>query len=505
VSLVRPTLVVAAGAVASRVLGLARDILFAHVLGAGPVSDAFLAAYRLPNLIRRVLAEGGLNPALIPALVKRPPRDAAAFAGAAFAGLLLALVALIGVVELSAGLAVLALAPGLAADPEVLALAALYTRLAFPLLGGVTLASFLAAVLNANRRFLAATLAPLAMNLLLVAALVALGGGTRSLADRAAWLAGAASAAGLVQLACVGIAFAGSQPAIRWRWPSGAKPLRDLLRTAALALLASGSFQLLVLVGTQAASFLPSGVSWLYYADKVVELPLGIVASIVGTVLLAELATHHAAGEGEALIAAQNRALALGGLVALPGAAALAILADPIARVLFERGAFGPEDAAGTAAALAALSLGLPFAVASKILTQTVFARGDTGSALLALAAALAAATVSALALAPAFGMAGVGVAVSIGAIVHTAVLGAVLARAGLWRIDPRLASRLGRTLLATGVMSAGLATALGLLGPIGTIDLAALCLGGLALYAAASWLLGAVTPDDVAALSKSR
>jgi putative peptidoglycan lipid II flippase len=505
VSLVRPTLIVGAGAIASRVLGLVRDVLFAHVLGAGPVADAFLAAFRLPNLVRRVLSEGGLNPALVPVLVRLPPKVARTVAGEAFASLLLALATLVAVVELAAGLAVLFLAPGLAADPEMVARAALYTRLSFPLLGGVALASFLGAVLNGRRRFVAATLAPLAMNLVLVAALAALGASALPLEDKAAWLAGAASLAGLVQLAFVGVAFVGPHPPIRWRAPGRSAPLRGLLRTTLLALVASGSFQLLVLVGTQAASFLPSGVSWLYYADKVVELPLGIVAAIVGTVLLAELARRHAAGQGTVLLVAQNRALELGALVALPGAAALAILAEPVARVLFQRGAFGPEDAAGTATALAALSVGLPFAVASKILTQTLFARGETGPALLALAAAVAVAGAAALVLTGAFGIGGAGAAISFGDLVHAGVLAAVLRRAGLWRIDRRLSSRLGRAAVATTLMGAGLQTALARLEPIGSFGLAVLCLGGLVLYAAAAWLCGAVTAADFADWGKSR
>jgi putative peptidoglycan lipid II flippase len=505
VSLVRPTLIVGAGTVAARILGLLRDVLFAQVLGAGPVADAFLAAFRLPNIVRRVLSEGGLNPALVPALTRLDRDEAASVAGVGFSNLALALLGLVAAVELSAGLAILVLAPGLADDDQILALAALCTRLAFPMVAGVTLASFVAAVLNRHRRFTAAILAPLVMNAVLVGALLAIGAGSLALPDRAAWLSGAASLAGFVQLAWLGRAFFGPRPLIRLRAPRRAPVLPGMLRTALLTLVAGGAFQLLVLIGTQAASFLPSGVSWLYYADRVVQLPLSIVSAIVGIVLLPELAARHVAGEHAALVLAQNRALELGVIVALPAAAALAILSEPISSVLFQRGAFGPGDAQGTAAALRGLSVGLPFAVAGKILTQTLFARGETAPALIALATALAAAALGALALVPILGIGGVGAAIALGALVHAGALAVALRAFGLWRMDLRLASRLLRSALATAIMGIGLHVLLAPLESAGVAGLATLCLVGLALYAGAAWLFGAVTRADLADLRKSR
>src|SRR5215210_2041423 len=160
-SLIRSSLLVGISSVASRVLGFVRDILFAQALGAGPVADAFLAAFRLPNFVRRIVGEGGLNPALVPALSRLERDDAAALAGDTVSVFALALLALTGLVEIGAGLLAFLLAPGLGGDGETLALVALYTRLSFPVVLCVTLASIGGAILNLRGRFTATALAPL--------------------------------------------------------------------------------------------------------------------------------------------------------------------------------------------------------------------------------------------------------------------------------------------------------------------------------------------------------
>src|SRR5215213_137648 len=176
-SLIRSSLVVGLGSVASRILGFARDVLFAQALGAGPVADAFLAAFRLPNLVRRIVGEGGLNPALVPALSRLEPHEAADVAGDVIGAFGLALLALTGLVEIGAGLLAFLLAPGLHDDGETLALVALYTRLSFPVVLCVTLASIGGAILNLRGRFTATALAPLAVNGGLILALVVMESG----------------------------------------------------------------------------------------------------------------------------------------------------------------------------------------------------------------------------------------------------------------------------------------------------------------------------------------
>ncbi len=500
---VRSSLIVGAGAIASRILGFVRDILFASVLGAGPVADAFLAAFRLPNAIRRTLSEGGLNPALVPALARLPADEAPRFAGEVFSSLAVLVLALVAAVELTAGLAVLALAPGLADDPGTLALAAHYTRLAFPLVVGVTLASLVSAVLNHRRRYLAATLAPLVLNGALAAGLVAVDALGLPLAEGAAWLAGIASLAGFAQLALLAGAFRGADAPIRLSRPRRSGALRKLLAGAGLTLVAGGAAQFIVLVGMQAASFLPSGVSWLYYADRLVQLPLGALGAVIGIVLLPELAGLQASGDDRRTVAAQNGALAACFLIAAPAALALALLAEPIAAVLFERGAFGPEDTRGTAAAMAGMSLGLPFAAAGKVLTQSLFARGETRPALRALVAGLAATAGASLVLTPPLGALGLGLAVAAGLAAHTVMLAVALQRDGLLGFDRRLLDRIARTALATAALGLALTAALSVTGSRpGPFGLAGLCGGGLVVYALAALATGALPVSSLRLLA---
>jgi putative peptidoglycan lipid II flippase len=504
-SLLRSSLLVGLGSVTSRILGFVRDILFAQALGAGPVADAFLAAFRLPNLVRRIVGEGGLNPALVPALSRLEPDESAAMAGDVVSIFALALLGLTGFVEIAAGLLALFLAPGLHADGETLALVTLYTRLAFPIVLSVTLASIGAALLNMRGRFTATALAPLAVNGGLILALVILETGwSLPLERKAAWLAGASSVAGLIQLAVVAAALRrrGTR-IIRFRLPRRSPALKGLLLAGFPALAASGAVQLFFLAGTQIASFQPSGISWLYYAERVMQLPLGLMAALASSLLLPELARRFQAGETDAIVKAQNRALEIALLLALPASAALFILARPMTAVLFERGAFQAADAEGTALVLMALSLGLPFATAGKVLSQTLFARGSLkgtlGAALLGIAVTLAASLLLGLS----FGPTGIALGVSLGCLGHAGAMAWLLYRFGLWLPSRSFMSRLARVGLASLIMSLGLWVVKGLAPQAGPLSLAAFCLGGLALYALAAWMTGAVTRDDWAALMK--
>jgi putative peptidoglycan lipid II flippase len=504
-SLIRSSLLVGLGSAASRVLGFARDVLFAQALGAGPVADAFLSAFRLPNLVRRIVGEGGLNPALVPMLSRLEPHHAAVMAGDVLSAFGLGLLALTGLVEIAAGPLALILAPGLHDDGETLALVALYTRLSFPIVLCVTLASIGAALLNMSGRFAATALAPLAVNGGLILTLVGLETGfALPLAQKAAWLAAASSLAGLVQLGCVAAALRHGKPSlVRFGRPRWSPVLKSLLVAGCPVLVASGAVQIFFLAATQIASFWTSGVSWLYYAERVMQLPLGLMAALGSSLLLPELARHHQAGELRALVTAQNRALEAALLLSLPASAALLVLARPISTVLFERGAFEASDAEGTALVLMGLSLGLPFATAAKVLSQTLFARGSLRSALAAALMGLVATVAASLLLAWPLGPAGIALGVSIGCLAHAGAVTLGLWRIGLWSLDRGLVTRLARIMAAVLLMSLGLLGA-GHLAPVaGSLSLALVCLGGFALYALAAWIIGAVTRDDWAAIAK--
>jgi len=501
-SLIRSSLLVGLGSIASRILGFARDMLFAQALGAGPVADAFLTAFRLPNLVRRIVGEGGLNPALVPHLSRLDPEDSAAFAGDVLSLFALALLALTALVETGAGLVALLLAPGLSGDEGSWAQVTLYTRLSFPIVLGVTLSSVAAAILNLRGRYGATAFAPLVVNAVLIATLVAMDSGfALPFATKAAWLAGASSAAGLLQLLIMLAALrGGGRRLVRFRRPRWSPALKSLLLAGFPALVANGAVQLFVLAGTIAASFWPSGISWLYYAERVMQLPLGLMAALGSSILLPELARQHHAGATKAVVTAQHRALEAALLLAVPAATALTILAFPITTVLFERGAFLPADAEGTALVLTSLSLGLPFATAGKVLSQTLFARGALRRTLAAALLGILVTLVSAVLLAQGFGPVGIALGISLGCLSHAAAMVWLLRRIGLWHPDHRFLGRIGRIALSSAVMGLGLWAAQGTVTPTDGLSLAAFCCGGLGLYALSAWLTGAVTRDDVRA-----
>lgn len=499
--LARDSLVVGVATILSRLLGFARDVLVARLLGAGPVADAFLAALRLPNLVRRVLGEGGLNAPFVPLYLalRQEEGEAAArrFAGEAASHLALVLLVLVGLGEVFAPWVVLAIAGGFAEEPETLALAASYTRLMLPFLLLTTVAALLAAQLNAERRFVMAALAPALMNALLIAILLLqlLQGTEPALAAR--WQALAVSATGLAHLGLVLLALqrvGWPRPSLRW-----SPAMSRLIRTGGATLLAASSAQLVLLVATQIASGEAGAVAALYYADRIFQLPLGFVGVAMGTVVFSEMAERPAGDD-----ALLGRALALGLALALPAAVALIALAQPIVSILFEHGRFGADDTARTAAALALLAAGLPFAVVTKVLGQAYFARQRPRTPLLVGLAAVATAAAAGVLLSP-FGPAAAtaALAASLAFLLQALMLGALLAREGLWRPASALrpAAAIAVASLAMLLLLMGLGPALqGWMAPgqsviVRAAGLALLCGAGLAGYGAAGWALGVFGP----------
>ncbi|MCO5090486.1 murein biosynthesis integral membrane protein MurJ [Bosea sp. (in: a-proteobacteria)] len=499
--LARDSAIVGVATVASRLLGFARDVLIARLLGGGPVADAFLAALRLPNLVRRVLGEGGLNAPFVPLyLAIKGERGAAAaqdFAGAAAGRLSLLLLVLVGLGELFAPWLVLGLAGGFAQAPETLALAASYTRLMLPFLFLTTLAAMLAALLNAEKRFAVAALAPALMNAILLAVLLMLHARATAPEVGARWLALATSLTGLAHLAMILMALRGRglpRPSLRW-----SPDMTRFLRTGGATLIAASAAQLVLLVATQIASTGPGAVAALYYADRVFQLPLGFVGVAMGTVVLSDMAL---AAERDGPDALLGQALALGLALALPAATALVALADPIVSVLFEHGRFDAADRARTAAALAALGCGLPFAVAAKVFGQVYFARRAPCLPLLSGVVAVAVAALFGFGLARAGNAARIAaLAATLAFVAQALLLGGALLRQRIWRPGLSGLRPIAASLGASAIMLAVLALLMALLaGPL-AVDrpvlhrvgaLGLICLGGLASYGAAGWMLGA-------------
>ena len=364
----------------SRVLGFLRDILIASVLGAGPVADAFFVAFKLPNFLRRLFAEGAFNAAFVPlfaGVLERDGRAAAkSFAEDVLTVLLWTLLVLVIAAQIVMPWLMHALAPGFADEPGKLDLTVQLTRLTFPYILLISLVSLLGGVLNSLYRFAAVAATPILLNLCLIGALLGLSRWTETPGHA---LAIGVTVGGIVQFVWLIVAASRAGMSLRLRWPRLTPGVKRLLILAAPAALGAGVAQINLVVDIIIASLLPPGsVSFLYYADRVNQLPLGVVGVAVGTALLPLLSRQLRAGEVEEAVGSLNRAIEMALLLAVPAAVALIVIAGPVIAVLFERGAFGVDESSATAGALIAYAAGLPAFVLIKVLAPGYFARQDT-------------------------------------------------------------------------------------------------------------------------------
>jgi putative peptidoglycan lipid II flippase len=415
--MIRSFLTVSTGTLASRLLGFARDSMIAALLGAGPVADAFLVAFQLVNVIRRLLTEGALNAALVPAWLRVREADgglaAAAFAGRVLGTVSAALIVATALIGLLMPLFVAALAPGFAGQPT-LQLAVDDFRLMLPYLAFAGPVTVMMALMNAQARFALTAFSPLLFNIALIAVMIALIGRRQDAAFAAPAIAATVGVAGLLQLSILLWRRGGHVATpLRVGFDAG---MRGFLGQAIPGMIASASPQLLIVAGAMIASSSPSAVSWIYFANRLVELPLGIVGVAMGTVLVPELTRALRGDDRTAVAHAESRGLELAVGLALPATLGLIVLGEPIARILFEHGVFTASDTAATARALMWLALGLPAHVLVKALSPAFFARHDTKTPLLATCKGLAVAIISALVLGRLFGAGGIAAGIALGA-----------------------------------------------------------------------------------------
>jgi putative peptidoglycan lipid II flippase len=414
--MIRSFLTVSTGTLASRLLGFARDSMIAALLGAGPVADAFLVAFQLVNVIRRLLTEGALNAALVPAWLRVREAEgavkAAAFAGRVLGTVSAALIVVTALIGLLMPFVIGALAPGFAGQPT-LQLAVDDFRLMLPYLAFAGPVTVMMALMNAQGRFALTAFSPLLFNIALIAVMIALIVWRQDAAFAALVIAATVGIAGLLQLSV--LVLRGGSVATPLRIAYDAE-MRGFFGQAIPGMIASASPQLLAIAGAVIASSSPSAVSWLYFANRLVELPLGIVGVAMGTVLVPEL-TRALRGEDRTAVAhAESRGLELAVGLALPATLGLIVLGEPIARLLFQHGAFTASDTADTAQALTWLALGLPAHVLVKALSPAFFARHDTRTPLWATLKGFAVAILSALVLGRVFGAGGIAAGLALGA-----------------------------------------------------------------------------------------
>lgn len=376
IRLVSGFLTVGGWTLASRLLGFARDVMIASALGTGPVAQAFIVAFSLPNLFRRFFAEGAFNTAFVPIFSKKleAGEDAQAFARDAAAGLASILILITLIAQLAMPALVLAMASGFAGD-ERFDLSVSFGRIAFPYILFISLAALCSGVLNASGRFAAAAAAPVLLNILFLSTLI--------LGPRLGWDIGPAlvwtvPVAGFAQLALVWVAARRAGIALMPRLPRLTPDMKRLAMIAGPAMLAGGVVQINLLVGRQVASYYDNAVAWLYNADRLYQLPLGVVAIAIGVVLLPDLSRRLRAGDEDGGQSSLNRAAEFALALTLPSAVALMVVPGALVSVLFERGKFGPEDTVATAIAVAIYGAGLPAFVLQKVLQPLFFAREDT-------------------------------------------------------------------------------------------------------------------------------
>ncbi len=509
-ALVRSVATVGGYTMISRVLGFARDILIAATLGAGPVADAFFVAFKLPNFFRRLFAEGAFNAGFVPLFSGLLTTDgrarAVAFAEQALAVLLAALLLFVSLFQIAMPWLMQVLAPGFADDPAKFDLAVLFTRLTFPYLLFISLVSLLGGVLNSLQRFAAVAATPILLNVCLIAAITVGAGFTPTPGHALSW---GVAAAGGAQFVWLLLALGREGIAPRLRWPRLTPGVRELLRLMLPAAIGAGVVQINLVVDIILASLLPDGsVSYLFYADRLNQLPIGVVGVAVGTALLPLMSRQVAAGRQADARSGLNRAVELSLLLAVPAAAAFMVVPDALVTTLFQRGAFGAAESRATALALTAYAVGLPAYMLVKVLGPAFFARKDMRTPVITGGISMVVNVILNLILMQFLAHAGLALATALSAWLNVGLLAAILARRGDFRADARLKRACGRLLPATGLLAAGLWGGAHLLAvPLAGGEawragaLAALVVGGLALYAAAAALLGVARPADLKAL----
>jgi len=436
----------------SRIMGFARDILISSYLGPGVVMDAFVVAFRLPNMFRRFFAEGAFNAAFVPMFSKKLEANDApeAFASAALSWLSMAVLALTGLALVFMPALVWATAEGFSGD-ERFDMATGFGRIVFPYIFFISLAALFSGVLNATGRFAAAAAAPVLLNVMLTGVMLfaAYAGGNVALA-----LVWTIPFAGLAQLALVYIATRRAGLRIVPNFPRPSPEMGKLLRVAVPASLAMGVVQINLVVGQLVASEYEKAISWLYAADRLYQLPLGVVGIAVGIVLLPDLSRRLKAGDGTGAQNAYSRASELSLALTLPAAVALMVIPLPLVSVLFERGNFTGDDAAATALAVSIYGLGLPAFVLQKTLQPLFFAREDTRSPFHYALLAMVVNAALAFGLKPYIGWLAPAVAATLAAWIMVIQLGLGARKFGeVTRLDSRFKQRIWRIIFTSTPM----------------------------------------------------
>lgn len=505
----------------SRLFGFARDMMLSRILGAGGVADAWQLAFQLPNIFRRLFAEGAFAAAFVPLFNQRITKDGDLSEARAFADAVMAV--LIPILIIFSGLLLIIMpwvmglfaSDTLQADTAIFDLSILMARIAFPYLAFMSVATLFAAVLNSLSRFAAAAAAPILLNICLVSALllslVTGDGDAAARAQAGLYLAIAVSISGALQLMWLyyWIRKTGFRPRIgRPTLTPGVKEMGILILPA---IFGAGVYQISRFIDLFFISSLPDkSITYLAMADRLNQLPLGIIGIALGTAILPALSRLIAQHEAEGAARLQSNAVELAMLLTMPAAAALYVAGPAITSAFYVGGHYSMADGLMTGAVVAGLVVGLPAYVLVKVLVPNFFARKDTRTPVITAAISLVANVALNLLLIPRFGIVGLALAGSAAAWINVSLLYALLHRRGLFRLNALLISRVARILLASAIMAVGLAWIIPLLGDHFTGDalhrilsLGLLVTSGMILFFGCAFLFGVVNRSTIGQLRR--
>jgi putative peptidoglycan lipid II flippase len=511
-NLVKATGTIGGLTLVSRIAGFAREMLMSRIMGASDAADAFLVSFRLPNTFRRLFGEGAFSAGFVPLFSQRlhgpgGEVDAKQFSEEVLAVFLPTLIIFTLVFQVIMGPFV-ALLSGYAGDK--LDLATFLTRITFPYLILISLVSLFSGILNSLTRFTAAAFAPALLNLAMLVALifVPVGGSVTATA-----LAIAVTVGGVIQLALLIIATRRAGISLKLTKPKITPAVRQFTRVVVPATLGAGVYQISAFIDTFFLGRLGTGaMSYFNYADRLNQLPLGVIGAALGTAILPQVSRHVGANEPDKAAHVQGQAAELAMLLCLPAALALSAAAQPLVTALFQGGEFTHQDAAISALVLSIIVLGLPAYVLVKVLTPGFYSRQDTATPVKTAAFVLVANIALNFLLIPPYGIAGLAAAMAIASWLNCVILYVILHRRGHFRIERWLASRIARQLVAGIAMVAALLLIRhGLTGwfagSLGhrLVGIAALVGGGMAVYFPLVWVLGGTDKEELLMLFRRK
>jgi putative peptidoglycan lipid II flippase len=499
----------------SRVFGFAREMIFARVMGAGMAADAFVLAFTIPNLFRRLFGEGAFSSGFVPLFSQYLNKDggqedARAFAEEVLSVFMPILLGITAIFMVFMPAFVWVLAAGWRDDPEKFALAVELSRITFPYLVLISLVSLFSGVLNSLTRFTAAAFAPTLLNVALIGALLLSPDGGPATAEA---MAVGVIAGGVLQL---GLCWAATHRAglkIGLRLPKMTPRVKELLILILPATLGGGIYYISQFFYAYFATRLPEGsLVYLGFADRLNQLPLAIIGSALGTAILPSVSRAVDRGEGEDAARIQSQAVELSMLLTLPAAIALAVAAGPIVAALFQGGRFTAEDAATTALVLSIIVAGLPAYVLIKVLTPGFYARKDVKTPVWIAVAMLVLGVALNFALIPVLGIAALATTTALTAWFNMLALYVILARRGHFQVQGWLWSRILRQLFAGLLMAAAIwavgdALAGWFAGSTGRrlLGVAAVVGAGVLVYFPVAWVIGAMNRDDILILLRKK